>query len=824
MLFTKGSRIGPYTVVDRIGSGGVAEVYRVKRDGAEFALKILLHKWLEDESSIIRFQREIGILLQLRHDHIIYLFDHAEYEGRPYLVMPLLHGGSLREKIKALPQGQFFSRDETIPILRPLVSALSYAHGRSVNHYDVKPENILFNDEGNLFLSDFGMALVEGDTQNTTTRAGTVEYMAPEQFVKPRSELNCLADIYALGVIAYELLAGKRPWEFTKNIDRTKIPEIHVIRPDLSINVQFVLAKALAIDPQSRYTSATDFLEDLEKALAEPGKLNTTVYQPAIFVSKVTGLRSEWPVLDADYELLGNPIDEGGMGKIHKVRQRVDGQVRVIKTLIRATDQHKALFRREVEIAQSLQHEHIVPVLRYGFFQGSLAFVMPYLGGDSLAGMIAHKNLESKMFSSAEIEAILCPILGALAYAHQQGVKHLDLKPKNILFDEQNKPYLIDFGIAADGNVTEVDFGMSVRLGTRVYMSPEQIFRADRSMIDHRSDIYSVGLILYELLTGKQYYHGTDEEIENQHRIEAIPDITKERPDVSPQLNKVLKKCLAKHPWHRYGSVAELLVELREATKPVQKPFTSASPRKVAAAAFLFIVILCLFVPLSAVLISKLLSPEPTTTITETPIADDNPGTPTISVTNEELAEFVSDTPTSTPSATQTNTPTSTFTRTPSPTATSSETPTPTPTQAHTSFWPTPSLESLSVCDPNIIDAEANFVGFQNIEIKFYWPHSIAEGYYLELRVGSYTDKGEDYTDFQSMGQISPANSDGAGHWTITLSTDKLTEEGYYYWQIAYMKSGSRYPTIISDSRCFRFRFTDSIQPNATSTPRKEDK
>lgn len=825
MLLTKGNRIGPYTVIDRIGAGGVAEVYRVKRDGAEFALKILLHRWLEDDSSIIRFEREIGILRQLDNEHIIYLIYWGQYEERPYFVMPLLQGGSLREKINALPPNQYFAQDEMLDIVRSLVAALDHAHSHNVNHYDVKPENILFNEEGNLFLSDFGLALIEGNSENTTSRAGTASYMAPEQFVKARADLDCRADIYALGVITYELLAGKRPWELTKNIDRAKIPDIRIIRPDLSVNMQPVLEYALTVEPQNRYASVTDFLSDLEKALIELPASSGNVHQPAIFVSKVTGLKSEWPVLDNDYELTEFPIDEGGMGMVYKVRQRVDGQIRVIKALMHPTIPLQALFRREVEIALSLKHNHIAPVLRYGFYQGALAFVMPYLGGGSLSERIAQKNLDGKQFTLPEIKTILRPILQALAYAHLQGVKHLDLKPKNILFDDQNNPYLIDFGIASDREVTAIDLGEQARLGTWAYMSPEQIFRADRSKIDQRSDIYSIGLILYELLTGTRYYQGSNAEIEARHRIDVVPDVTQFRPDIHQGVQRILKKCLAKYPQDRYGSINDLLLALDNV--PVTSPIpvlssatvASVIPRLqrprlfstgIAAAAFIILVFfVCGLLPLLIYVWGTRPLPTPTPTQTREPTIILS--TPSLTAVPATITPSLTRTFTKTP----TEIPTNTFTPTPTPSPTSSETPTLILVGA--TLVPTPRIDNLVDCNSNNM---ARYWGSATIEIKWYWPQAIEENHYLEIRLGAY---GTSQT-LPALRQVGDDANLGGGNWRTYISASEIPGDGYYSWQIAYMKNGRRQPVAISKVGCFYYQLNNPTTLVPTATKRGTDK
>src|SRR5579859_1894530 len=206
-----GQRLGNYKVVAKIGEGGVATVFRaeqinIKRD---VALKVL--KTQDDDSDIVqRLEREAETIGRLSHPHILKLFDFGQKRGLTYLVTELVTGGSLAAQVRRGP----LSAAEANRIFQQLASALDYAHQQGVIHRDLKPHNVLIDSNGNVLLSDFGLArLVKAPTGLTPSGAivGTPAYMAPEQWTGDVADAR--TDIYALGVILFEMLLGTLPFQ-----------------------------------------------------------------------------------------------------------------------------------------------------------------------------------------------------------------------------------------------------------------------------------------------------------------------------------------------------------------------------------------------------------------------------------------------------------------------------------------------------------------------------------------------------------------------------------------------------------------------------------
>lgn len=272
-----GRQVGPYTLVREIGRGGMATVYLANdsKHRRSVALK-LLHA---DASSVLggeRFRREIQLVAQLHHPHILPLYDSGEIDGLLYYVMPLVTGETLRDRIAregALPV------DAVRRIADDLGAALDYAHRSGVVHRDVKPANILV-DDAHAVIADFGIAYRERDgTQQQLTGAGVVigtpAYMSPEQALSS-SELDARSDVYSLGCVVFEMLTGGPPFQGATPAGivaghlRDPIPSACARRPGLAPAVDEVLGRALAKTPDERFGSIREFVDALEGALATP--------------------------------------------------------------------------------------------------------------------------------------------------------------------------------------------------------------------------------------------------------------------------------------------------------------------------------------------------------------------------------------------------------------------------------------------------------------------------------------------------------------------------------------------------------------------------
>jgi serine/threonine protein kinase/Tol biopolymer transport system component len=269
-----GQQIGPYQIIDKLGAGGMAIVYRAhdSKLNREVAMKIIKGDLASNADFIRRFEREARTIAALSHPHILKVFDFGQYEENVYLIIELMTGGSLSDSIRS---GKQFSGADALHVLDQIGRALDYAHRQGIVHRDLKPQNVLLDNDGNAYLTDFGIAkLLQTDTNLTATGMvmGTPAYMSPEQW-SGQGVVDGRADIYALGVILYEMLAGGVPFDgdtpfrlMHQHIYEPPRP-IKPLRPDLPDGIQVVLNRALAKSRDDRYSSASELLIDLRAAL-----------------------------------------------------------------------------------------------------------------------------------------------------------------------------------------------------------------------------------------------------------------------------------------------------------------------------------------------------------------------------------------------------------------------------------------------------------------------------------------------------------------------------------------------------------------------------
>ncbi len=268
-----GEQIGPYYIRERVGQGGMADVYRAYQPSVkrEVALKVIpLIASAEHELLQQRFKREAEMIAVLEHPHILPVFDYGIANDMLYLAMRLLRGGTLRE----LLTGEVMSISRVGDLLAQVASALGYAHRRGVIHRDLKPSNILLDDEGNAYLADFGLAKVLGGSSQLTTTGsiiGTPAYMSPEQL--RGDPINHRSDIYSLGVILYHMVVGRPPFEALTTFSliyqhvEKEPPPPRAFNPAISPAVESVILRALQKSADERFESAEQMAAAFEAAI-----------------------------------------------------------------------------------------------------------------------------------------------------------------------------------------------------------------------------------------------------------------------------------------------------------------------------------------------------------------------------------------------------------------------------------------------------------------------------------------------------------------------------------------------------------------------------
>ena len=271
-----------YRVVRHIANGGMASVWEAHDEVLDraVAVKLLASHLSEDERACKRFQREARAAAAVsHHPNVVTIYDVGEHDGRTFMVMELLTGGTVADKLRA---GDRISPRTAMRWLRDAASALDAAHAADVVHRDVKPANMLLDDAGRLAIADFGIARLALEDQLTATGTvlGTAAYISPEQAVGDPA--TAASDRYALAVVAYELLAGARPFEAENFAAQARAhveddPEPASVRnPDLPREVDGVLARGLEKDPGARSATAGEFVDHLDDAISAPPVVPTT--------------------------------------------------------------------------------------------------------------------------------------------------------------------------------------------------------------------------------------------------------------------------------------------------------------------------------------------------------------------------------------------------------------------------------------------------------------------------------------------------------------------------------------------------------------------
>lgn len=270
-------KIGVYEIVEQVGSGGMATVYKAHQTKLDryVAVKVMHEMFTQDTDFLSRFEREARIVARLDHPHIVPLYDYDDHNGLPYLVMKYIEGETLKDilKSRALPL------DDIRQMVGGVADALTYAHEEGVLHRDIKPSNIMIDTLGHAYLTDFGLARISAQGESTMsvdTMLGTPHYISPEQ-AQGLPEIDSRTDVYSLGVILYELVVGRVPFigdsAFAivhKHIYAEPIAPSE-LNPELPTEVDRVLLKALAKSPEQRHNTPNDLMKAFESALAASG-------------------------------------------------------------------------------------------------------------------------------------------------------------------------------------------------------------------------------------------------------------------------------------------------------------------------------------------------------------------------------------------------------------------------------------------------------------------------------------------------------------------------------------------------------------------------
>lgn len=554
-----GRQLANFRLERVIGRGGMATVYYgwdVKLE-RPVAIKLIDARHQDDAEYARRFVREAQAMAKWRHEHIVQVYYADDQDGLYYFVMEYVDGQNLAQLAASYHEkGGRTPPDRLLQIGRAVAAALDYAHEQGVIHRDVKPANVLVANDGRTLLTDFGLALdVNQGTQGNVF--GSSHYIAPEQARRSAAAVP-QSDLYSLGVIFYEMLVGRVPFDdpsptvvALQHLTQTP-PLPREINPALSPAVEKVLLKALNKEPAGRYQQGAELVEALAEALAGA---ETDSPSPAAGGHDLIGQQLDEYRLD---ELIGR----GGMARVYRgydVRLKRHAAIKVIDARYQNDADYTARFEREAQAIAQLDHPHIVRLYRYGEVNGLFYMAMQYIEGSDLAALLSQYHREGDPFPLEKGYQIIVQVCAALDYAHQKGVIHRDVKPSNILLDQDEQVYLTDFGLAL---LTDSGTHGQV-LGSPLYIAPEQAISSARAI--DQSDLYSVGVILYEMAAGQVPFDAGDPlTTAMRHATEPPTPPRQIRPDISPGLENLILRALAKEPDKRFADGGALAAALQK--------------------------------------------------------------------------------------------------------------------------------------------------------------------------------------------------------------------------------------------------------------------
>jgi len=574
-----------YEILEEMGRGGMGVVYKARQISLNrlVAVKLIRDGALASDQDRTRFRIEAEAAARMAHPHIVQIYEAGEDQGRPYFAMELIEGGSLDQHLNGQPLEPRYAAE----LLRSLALAIDHAHGQQIVHRDLKPANILLSaqssvlgaqDPSNLLstehsalstmlpkITDFGLAKRLDRDSTAVTRDGTVlgtaAYMAPEQAAGRVQEIRPAVDIYALGAIFYELLTGRPPfvaetWNQTVEQVLNEQP-VPPCRWNTAIphDLETVCLKCLEKEAEQRYTSAKDLADDLGRYLDQ---------QPVLAVRVSEREQLARLARKDGYQNL----EEVGRGPRSVLYRAVFGPLQqpVSVKVFLADDTSRDVWDARLQQASAswsvLTHPHIMINQRAGWWD-----TMPYASAEycplgSLAG-----KLNGKPWLVQQAMALVEKLAEVVSYLHRQGVMHGNLKPSNILFAADDIPRLADFYQLGGLYRTTIPTDGPIPAGY-ANLAPELV-KDPTAEPGIYTDLYGLGMILYELLTGQMPFRaGTLQELREQILTlePALP--SQLNPKVMPSLDTLCMRCLNKSPWRRYYRAydvsARLLAFLQE--------------------------------------------------------------------------------------------------------------------------------------------------------------------------------------------------------------------------------------------------------------------
>jgi len=556
-----------YEILKQLGEGGMGTVYQAMDRELDrvIALKTIRPDLAANPTILRRFKQEILLARQITHHNVIRIFDLGVAGALRFITMEFVEGEDLNSRLRR--HGKL-APGEAVGIMRQICEGLQAAHAEDVIHRDLKPQNILLDREGHVRIMDFGLArsFEQAGITHTGIIVGTPDYMSPEQARGEPADVR--SDVFAVGVIFYEVLTGELPFAADSIMaallkrTRERARPIDAVDATVPKRLSHIVMRCLDPDPAHRYQSAGEILRDLNSE-----HRSGTVIRPA------PGSLAPGAMLGPRYRIEAE-LGEGGMGKVYRaidLELNRTVALKVVRPELANDPQSVERLKQEILLASRISHPHVLRIHDLGEADGLRFISMACVDGENLAELIRR----SGTIAEPETLALAQQICEGLEAAHQLGIVHRDLNPRNILLDSSGNVCIGDFGLAESAAIQQnarltQTAGLS---GTPRYMSPEQV---EGKAADQRSDLYSLGLVLYEMVTGQLPFK-SDSALQTMfQRVTEVPKSPRLlNPAVSEKLTASIMRCLERDPEKRYQSAREVLEDIRR-----EKPAAVATRRR----------------------------------------------------------------------------------------------------------------------------------------------------------------------------------------------------------------------------------------------------
>jgi serine/threonine protein kinase len=516
-----------------------------RSEGRMVSIKLLKEAAHISPEDLQRCREESAAIGVVNSTNIIPVVGSGYWKGRPFFALEDVEGETLAGYLQ---DGYRFSSAEILQVAEGVGRALRAATDAGIVHGAIRPSSIFLTSAGIVMLTGYGTLRSIRSSSRSPASLGSLRYLSPEQMRKEAP--SAASDLYSLGVVLYELATGKTPFDGFESTTSLMYQVSYVDPPStrqagslIPLDLDRLILRCLQKNPEDRSSTPESFLADVASVREALEKGEAPEYADDV----------------GDFDIHEDQvIGEGGMGTLYRGKQRSLGRpvaIKVIRGILTANPDCLQRFRREAELLAQVNDPSVVQVFGTGSWKGRLFYAMELVEGEDLASALA----AGKTLTTGEILDIAEGVARALKAAWAYRIIHRDIKPSNILITPDRKVKVADFGLAKSLRFPRTDSQLIA--GTSDYISPEQAVGLN---VDIRTDLYSLGVVMFELVSGKPPFQSNESfmGVIYQHVHHPPPRLRELSPQVPEPLAELIHRCLNKDPKDRFQDPLHFLKEL----------------------------------------------------------------------------------------------------------------------------------------------------------------------------------------------------------------------------------------------------------------------